>query len=263
MKLCGEYDHPHLSVDVLHEMRRVSIVPNAITYAVYHWAVMEGKWPAEARLKAVYAWKRIKIRLSVCSRFAAIRRDPHSGMHPNVQGLPTDLNSTMDDTAASMENTSNISIEDGGVNPSTSSTPDPDVNSASSRDLKEEDERERALREQPYIMTIDPLPDKNDNKSEDEREELVSDPLTASVNSEEERKAKSASLNISPSREQFLREHSASPFAKDMANLDDRLMNKRKSSSKGPSSWFKKLTSSPVVSNLMRSHTTGVLFFRN
>ncbi|KAE9550799.1 hypothetical protein FO519_005989 [Halicephalobus sp. NKZ332] len=255
MELCGEYGYPDVAVDVLHEMRRLSIVPNAITYAVYHWAVMEGKWPGEARLKAIWAWKRIKIRLDVCSRFSAIRRDPSGVIPNNVRELPHDLNTTMDDTTTSMENTSNISVEDVAVNPSMSSTPDIDGHSASSRDLKEEDEREKALREQPYIMTIDPLPDKNDNKSEDEKEELTSDPLTASVHSEEERKAKSASLNISPSREQFLREHSASPFAKDLASLDDRLMSKRKSSSKGPSSWFKKLTSSPVVSNLMRSHT--------
>lgn len=82
------------------------------------------------------------------------------------------------------------------------------------------------------------------------------DPLLGGSGKTDEDISKASSLTMSPSREQFFKAHSASPFAKDIDSLDDRLTARRKSSRSSATSWFKKLAS-PVVTNLMRSQTTG------
>jgi hypothetical protein len=45
------------------------IYPNAVTYGFYHHALMQGEWPSEARLKAIDAWRRVRLRLECCTRF--------------------------------------------------------------------------------------------------------------------------------------------------------------------------------------------------
>lgn len=140
MQLCGEYGYPHYAVDVLREMQRLSIEPNAITYGIYHWAVMESEWPSEARLKAIEAWKRLRLRIDVCVRFAAVRRDPNFIMAGNMHNLPQNLNPNMEATF-SIENMSTLSVDESAVNASVSSTPEPDTVSGSSRDIRDDEEK--------------------------------------------------------------------------------------------------------------------------
>ena len=40
MQLCGEYNHPEMAIIILRKMLRLGIVPNAITYKVYHQALI-------------------------------------------------------------------------------------------------------------------------------------------------------------------------------------------------------------------------------
>jgi len=44
MQLCGDYDHPELAVYILRKMLRIGIVPNAVTYKVYHQALIKVKF---------------------------------------------------------------------------------------------------------------------------------------------------------------------------------------------------------------------------
>lgn len=64
--LCGEYNKPELAVQVLLKMRRAGITMNAVTYGVYHWALMQGDWPTEARIAAIDAWRRLRLRFEAC-----------------------------------------------------------------------------------------------------------------------------------------------------------------------------------------------------
>jgi hypothetical protein len=138
MQLCGEYGYPHLAAEVLRLMQRLNYEPNAITYAIYHKAVMEGEWPSEARLNAIEAWKRLRLLLEGCVRFAAVRRDPNFILHSNnVQNLPPQ---NLDPTF-SIENMSTLSVDDSAINPSIPSTPEPDTGSRSSKDTKDEEEK--------------------------------------------------------------------------------------------------------------------------
>lgn len=63
---------------------------------------------------------------------------------------------------------------------------------------------------------------------------------------------------LSPSRQKFIREHSATPFSEETCNEKEEI--KKKSFRLG-SSWLKGITSSPIVSKLMGNQFSGNLFF--
>lgn len=69
MYLCGEYNNSAMTIQVLRKMRRMGIPINAVTYGIYHHSLMQGEWPSEARLKAIDAWIRLRLRIEVCSLF--------------------------------------------------------------------------------------------------------------------------------------------------------------------------------------------------
>lgn len=112
------------------------------------------------------------------------------------------------------------------------------------------------MEELPYVITVLPLDPKKDSFSSKGGAGDAPDPLLTTLETSDGGSIKS-SIEMSPSRAQFLKEHSASPFAKEFASLDGRLSERRKSSRQGASSWLKKFAS-PMVSNLMRSQTTGL-----
>jgi DENN domain-containing protein 4 len=41
MQLCGENNHPEIAVQILRKMFRLGIVPNAITYKIYHRSLLQ------------------------------------------------------------------------------------------------------------------------------------------------------------------------------------------------------------------------------
>src|SRR3569623_3642903 len=71
IQLCGEYGKPHMAMKILQRMQCLGLEPNAITYGIYHRAIMQGEWPTPSQLNAIDAWKRIRFRVEGCSRFRA------------------------------------------------------------------------------------------------------------------------------------------------------------------------------------------------
>ncbi|KAI3421289.1 hypothetical protein GPALN_014910 [Globodera pallida] len=69
MHLCGAYGRPEMATIILRKMLNIGIIPNAITYKVYHKALIQSDWPSEPRLSAIAAWRRLQLRLEICSRF--------------------------------------------------------------------------------------------------------------------------------------------------------------------------------------------------
>lgn len=67
--LCGEYNRPELATQVLLKMRRMGIQLNAVTYGIYHWTLMQGDWPSNARIRAFDLWRRVRLRIEVCALF--------------------------------------------------------------------------------------------------------------------------------------------------------------------------------------------------
>lgn len=60
---------------------------------------------------------------------------------------------------------------------------------------------------------------------------------------------------LSPSRQKFIKEHSATPFSEEIFNEKEET---KKKSFKLGSSWLKGITSSPIVSKLMGNQFSGI-----
>jgi pentatricopeptide repeat protein len=41
IQLCGEYNRPEMAINILRKMLQLGIVPNAITYKIYHQALLQ------------------------------------------------------------------------------------------------------------------------------------------------------------------------------------------------------------------------------
>lgn len=71
---CGEYGFPKMAVDVLELMRRSMLQINAITYGVYHQAVMSGRWPSESTERAILYWTMLRNALDATIRLRRFER---------------------------------------------------------------------------------------------------------------------------------------------------------------------------------------------
>ncbi|VDK47516.1 unnamed protein product [Cylicostephanus goldi] len=60
IELCGECGEPSLAVKVLQAMHRAGVEQNAVTYGIYHRAVLDAKWPTPARQRAIEAWAQLR-----------------------------------------------------------------------------------------------------------------------------------------------------------------------------------------------------------
>lgn len=89
--LCGEYNRPELAVQVLLKMRRMGIQLNAVTYGIYHWALMQGDWPSNARICAIDLWRRVRLRIEVCALFREYSRiDSYNRQNVNLNNTNYD-----------------------------------------------------------------------------------------------------------------------------------------------------------------------------
>ncbi|KAF1759897.1 hypothetical protein GCK72_016364 [Caenorhabditis remanei] len=61
IELCGKYNQPAMAVKVMRAMQRAGLEQNAVTYGIYHRAVMDATWPSPARTKAIRMWNLLKI----------------------------------------------------------------------------------------------------------------------------------------------------------------------------------------------------------
>jgi hypothetical protein len=71
---CGETGFPKMAVDVLELMRRSMLPINAITYGVFHQAVMSGRWPSESTERAILYWTMLRNALDVTIRLRRFER---------------------------------------------------------------------------------------------------------------------------------------------------------------------------------------------
>lgn len=70
MQLCGVYQRPELAMDVMDQMNRVCMTPNAVTYGHYNKAVLESKWVHETEAtRAQRLWNTLSIVLDASCRF--------------------------------------------------------------------------------------------------------------------------------------------------------------------------------------------------
>ncbi|CAI5448015.1 unnamed protein product [Caenorhabditis angaria] len=69
IELCGKYDQPAMAVKVLQAMQRAGLEQNAVTYGIYHRAVMDAKWPSAARQKAIRMWSILRIAINASDAF--------------------------------------------------------------------------------------------------------------------------------------------------------------------------------------------------
>uniref|UniRef100_A0A915DDG4 Pentatricopeptide repeat-containing protein n=1 Tax=Ditylenchus dipsaci TaxID=166011 RepID=A0A915DDG4_9BILA len=248
---CGEYNRPELATEVLLKMRRMGIQLNAVTYGIYHRALMQGEWPSDARLTAIDAWSRLRMRLQVCTLFREHSRiiyQVHNFANSNAFSGSMDLTantegSEMDISARSLQ-ALNISNSNNSLY-------------SSELDLtKENDEKIDGS----LSVTVLPLEESKENQEEStasNAENSNLDPLgvDSPISLSTEPGNDSSKAFLSPSRQKFIREHSAVPFSAETADSNSKDGSRKKSYKLG-GSWFKGIANSPIVSKLMRSQTS-------
>ncbi|KAL7072589.1 hypothetical protein ACQ4LE_008210 [Meloidogyne hapla] len=264
MQLCGDNDHPELAVYILRKMLRSGIVPNAVTYKIYHQALIRGKWPSEKRICAVNAWRRLRICLEVCIRFRMLL--PQFDTSSEFVERETSPKNTSDELVNNAEDQESIVRETGIINDEAELTEDRDT---SIQNHKENNSNN-------VDGYLDPLGAAILNKKRTETFSVANlinnTPLIEKAQPRLKKspngknaviKVKNTSF-ISPSRERFMKEHSASPFALEEAEqsfADKMSLNsekKKRRSLRIGGSWFKNFASnSPILNTLMnRSQTT-------
>lgn len=102
--LCGEYNRPELATQVLLKMRRTGIQLNAVTYGIYHWALMQGDWPSNARIRAIDLWRRVRLRIEVCAFFKEYSRTDSY----NVHNVTSNNTTNYDDSLCNADESSDV-----------------------------------------------------------------------------------------------------------------------------------------------------------
>ncbi|VBB28437.1 unnamed protein product [Acanthocheilonema viteae] len=234
IQLCGDFGHPILAVKVLQAMQRSGMEQNAVTYGIYHQAVLKGGWPVGDRVEAVKAWNRLAIVVRALSLFklnlslASSRRSLQFGSISAADSWSHSENASCDSAAKENEPISNEIQTSADLNVSGG----------------------ESILDQSSQLKHTLVPFSEENNSSD----LLIDPLGA-MNMPQNLSAtpKQTGETMSPSRLRFIKEHSTSPFANELQHdesVDSRLNEKS-------NSWLRGLTSSPIVSKLMRSNTTS------
>ncbi|MFH4977087.1 hypothetical protein AB6A40_003796 [Gnathostoma spinigerum] len=253
--LCGEYGQPMLAVRVLQAMQRCNLEANAVTYGLYHQAVLKAKWPPMNRQQAVKAW----IRLSSLLRGVTYFR--YNLVLCSQRRLSMQISDTMSSVGSKSEkNQQNVSEE-----PMQHDVTSHATNDASTRDTEatmnngnaELDSMKPATAV--FLDSIDAA-DTSDvvrpNADGPDDNDVLEDPLGAFriTTDKTNKNIKAPPKLMSPSRAKFIKEHSESPFSH--SEQTDETLEPNAQNLK-PGSWLRGLTNSPIVSRLMRSHTTG------
>ncbi|VDM65125.1 unnamed protein product [Strongylus vulgaris] len=206
-------------------MHRAGVEQNAVTYGIYHRAVLDAKWPTPARQRAIEAWAQLRLFVQALIKLkACIRTDTRSLCPPT---------------------TDSYSVSDGGYH----------------SDKTAEEKRLEALEleTKPYVISYhslqenkekDPLSSTNDEVSLSKSNPL--DPLGALASSETPKAAThSNQLPMSPSRAKFMAELQSTPFA---SELNPKAENKVKVTPNKSLGWLKGITNSPIM-KMIRSQT--------
>ncbi|VDK77750.1 unnamed protein product [Litomosoides sigmodontis] len=232
IQLCGDFGHPILAVKVLQAMQRSGMEQNAVTYGIYHEAVLKGGWPVGDRVEAVKAWNRLAIVVRAISLFkmnlslASSRRSMQFGSISAPDSWSQSENASCGSAAKENEPFSNEMPLLVALNM---------------------DEGESIL-DQPSLLENTVAAPSEGNNSNDS----LMDPLGAMNMPQNLPTApKQTGETMSPSRLRFIREHSTSPFANEQEESVDSKLNEKSNS------WLQGLTSSPIVSKFMRGNTTS------
>uniref|UniRef100_A0A915N2R7 UDENN domain-containing protein n=1 Tax=Meloidogyne javanica TaxID=6303 RepID=A0A915N2R7_MELJA len=265
MQLCGDYDHPELAVYILRKMLRIGIVPNAVTYKVYHQALIKGNWPSEKRICAINSWRKLRLCLEVCIRFKQFL--PQFDTSSEFVEQEASPKNTSDELVNNAEDQESIVKETGII------IDEIEVNEDKNPSIIQNHQENNSNNVDGYF---DPLGAEVLNKKRTETNtvsnQIKNTPLMEKAQSRLKKspngknaiiKVKNTSF-ISPSREKFMKEHSASPFALEdegQSFADKMSLNsekKKRRSLRLGGSWFKNFASnSPIFNTLMnRSHTT-------
>uniref|UniRef100_A0A7I4YM87 C-myc promoter-binding protein n=1 Tax=Haemonchus contortus TaxID=6289 RepID=A0A7I4YM87_HAECO len=218
IELCGECGEPSLAVKVLQAMHRAGVEQNAVTYGIYHRAVLNAKWPTSSRQRAISAWAILRLHLQVITKFKMCIRSNAHNPYPSVA-----------DTQ---------SVSDSGYH----------------SDKAAEEKRLEALEleTKPYVISYEPVqPTATCDEIPSKIDPL--DPLGALSSAETPKtpstpKLSSNYMPMSPSRAKFMAELESTPFANEF-NI--------KSESKTPNKslgWLKGITNSPIM-KMIRSQT--------
>ncbi|PAV58665.1 hypothetical protein WR25_10047 [Diploscapter pachys] len=248
IELCGQCGEPSLAVKVLQAMHRAGLEQNAVTYGIYHRAVLDAEWPTQARQNAVNLWTKLRL---VIYATVVLRRLSNAG--PIGQSQQSNSNSLprSEDTKQHEHKPSDThSVSDPGY--------------ASDR---LEDTKELELQSKDYVIEtyeldgkqpLDPLsssavsavkerpctPSATCNAPFD-----FSDPLSASSVNQQPRKSISK-VTMSPSRAKFLDEHSKTPFSSEITPKTDAKPASR-------TGWLKGFSNSPLM-RIIRNGPFGI-----
>uniref|UniRef100_A0A1I8EJ60 UDENN domain-containing protein n=2 Tax=Wuchereria bancrofti TaxID=6293 RepID=A0A1I8EJ60_WUCBA len=234
IQLCGDFGHPILAVKVLQAMQRSGMEQNAVTYGIYHQAVLKGGWPVGDRVEAVKAWNRLAIVVRAISLFKMNLSLASSRRSLQFGSIAADSWSHSENASygSAMKENEPVSIE---------------VPTSTALNMNED---ESTLNQSSQLRNTVAAFSEGNNSSD-----LLVDPLGA-INMTQNLStttSRQAGETMSPSRLRFIKEHSTSPFANELLHneLVDSKLNEKSNS------WLRGLTSSPIVSKLMRSNTAS------
>ncbi|TMS38632.1 hypothetical protein L596_005312 [Steinernema carpocapsae] len=243
IQMCGDYNQPMLAVRVLQAMQRAGLEQNALTYGIYHRAVMHANWPTGSHYKAIVAWDKLRMAIFAVARFKIILRNrPQS--RAELERSTSSASCRSEDVPQAVEKSRSVNH----------------------MDIQETNNEEEPAPETLPLKPETPSPKFEISSADDTALETPQayseDPLGALSASQENSlnnlKKPNAGMTMSPSRQKFLDEHLNTPFSKDLEDINQKMENmNKKSSSKFGSSWLKGLTTSPIVTKLMRSQTFG------
>ncbi|KAJ1363940.1 hypothetical protein KIN20_023908 [Parelaphostrongylus tenuis] len=220
IELCGECGEPSLAVKVLQAMHRAGVEQNAVTYGIYHRAVLNAKWPTPTRQRAINAWTQLRLFVSAVARFkACVRSDVYSAIgHAGEQWSSANHVGYHNDTTAEEKRLEALELET-----------------------------------KPYVISYHAV---QDNGKESQCSGSEDDPLSknnpldplGALSSAETPKSTTNNLPMSPARAKFLADFESTPFANE---YNSKMENKTPNKSLG---WLKGLTNSPLL-KMIRSQT--------
>ncbi|UMM31114.1 hypothetical protein L5515_012723 [Caenorhabditis briggsae] len=111
IELCGKYNQPEMAVKVMRAMQRAGLEQNAVTYGIYHRAVMDATWPTPARTRAIKMWTILKIVVTgaeAMRKWANVERRPLSEERPKTpseEGVVTEITVDYQITSYPLEDT--------------------------------------------------------------------------------------------------------------------------------------------------------------
>ncbi|EGT48632.1 hypothetical protein CAEBREN_17629 [Caenorhabditis brenneri] len=187
IELCGKYDQPEMAVKVMRAMQRAGLEQNAVTYGIYHRAVMDATWPSPARTKAIKMWNLLKI---VVTGAEALRKWANVDRRPYV---PTSISDDVPVEHMKKEDVTEITV-------------DYEITSYSLDDNEEGNkEKERRNSKQQSGGIMDPL-----GAMGLEREKT------------DERSKSLGHIGMSPSRAKFFADHATHPFSNEGTPKSDK-----------------------------------------